>query len=631
MVILKKPLIKDTDFGLDIMYGVSAENPKDPCVSRKISILKDEHPDWEHDQIVAVAISMCKTSHSEAKHDALNLAEKVGVVLGALHGEEQGEEIRRSKSISLTKFSKLLRIIKNRQSLKFEHMAQGSMKPILPMKNFNKLQTKLEKLFTEESKNLTSEEQSRRAQYAKFMKKDFMDAGPIDHDFRQLAKDMYDFVSYIPEKSDSEKADLLFDYLTHPILLEKVIADSTAVIGKVNAGLNNIIKAPIILAREMVQKYTFKDKNGETIVEHHFKPYSELQDAIRGLDRLFMILEHKDDWGMDETLGCVRDLKADDSIRGIRGTGYFVESKLPQAILDALRSGATISVSIGFMADLLGGGIFNGEKYDFTQTNMILDHLAVCIDSIPRCPDDLCGVNVKEDKILDSEIFTLLKDNNYYYNINSNTDTIEETSKTNIIEEKSITSDSMIDGFPDKTSGLTAGGETLDFEAYLSGLRKFMGGISDPDEKAKLRRKILKTLQLNDEESPVHETKGEDNMDEKEFQDAIAAKDDEMKALNKKIADFEEEKRQHKIEEIKSLSDAYTDDELKAKNIDNLTQIADTVSRLQPSDAKSPVIPIAPKDENLRKEVEDSMKGVREKPSEIFAEVSKNFNMTNVE
>jgi hypothetical protein len=32
----------------------------DACVSRKIKILKDEHPDWSNDKCVAAAISICK-------------------------------------------------------------------------------------------------------------------------------------------------------------------------------------------------------------------------------------------------------------------------------------------------------------------------------------------------------------------------------------------------------------------------------------------------------------------------------------------------------------------------------------------------------------------------------------------
>lgn len=39
----------------------------DSCVERKIKILHDEHPDWDNDQIVAVAFSYCRESAMEAE------------------------------------------------------------------------------------------------------------------------------------------------------------------------------------------------------------------------------------------------------------------------------------------------------------------------------------------------------------------------------------------------------------------------------------------------------------------------------------------------------------------------------------------------------------------------------------
>ena len=47
-------------------YFEKFSEESDSCVSRKISILKDEHPDWSHEQIVAVALSMCGKSKNES-------------------------------------------------------------------------------------------------------------------------------------------------------------------------------------------------------------------------------------------------------------------------------------------------------------------------------------------------------------------------------------------------------------------------------------------------------------------------------------------------------------------------------------------------------------------------------------
>jgi len=38
----------------------------DECVSRKIKILSDEHPEWSHDQVIAVAFSYCKEKKADS-------------------------------------------------------------------------------------------------------------------------------------------------------------------------------------------------------------------------------------------------------------------------------------------------------------------------------------------------------------------------------------------------------------------------------------------------------------------------------------------------------------------------------------------------------------------------------------
>ena len=55
---------------LSIIVGKIHNAPEadlDSCVERKIKILRDEHPEWENDQIVAVAFSYCKESGMEAE------------------------------------------------------------------------------------------------------------------------------------------------------------------------------------------------------------------------------------------------------------------------------------------------------------------------------------------------------------------------------------------------------------------------------------------------------------------------------------------------------------------------------------------------------------------------------------
>ena len=59
------------------------------CLSRKISIFSNEHPEWEHDKVIAAAHAYCGLSK---KGDAIDLS----------------NIIERSKSLSLSKFSTMI-------------------------------------------------------------------------------------------------------------------------------------------------------------------------------------------------------------------------------------------------------------------------------------------------------------------------------------------------------------------------------------------------------------------------------------------------------------------------------------------------------------------------------------------
>ena len=160
--------------------------------------------------------------------------------------------------------------------------------------------------------------------------------------------------------------------------------------------LNNVIKVPVILAKEMIQLY----KNGK---ESHFKPYEELVKAIDSQEDLPIIIEHKR-WGDDDVVGYVKEFKCNDSKRDIRGIAYLTKSKLPMGIVDRLAKSIVVPVSIGFWANLGDAGEFNGQKYDRIQKDIVLNHLAICINSIARCPVESCGLN------LDSEENTLVNE-----------------------------------------------------------------------------------------------------------------------------------------------------------------------------------------------------------------------------
>ena len=293
--------------------------------------------------------------------------------------------------------------------------------------------------------------------------------------------------------------------------------------------------------------------------------------------------------------------------------GSLSETLLPIMLKNLLKEGKPVQVSIGFMADLGGSGIFSEQKYDFTQRNIILDHLAICLDSVARCELDKCGVNVGIEKISDGKEFTIINKDDYYYNI-SNINIIkdqEQVNKTNI-EEESIGDSMTEDSFPDPKSGETAGDLPSDLDLFLRGIRKYMNGAS-AEESELLKEEIL----------ALFEKKGGKIMDEKEFNDAIALKDERIKELEDII-------RKGKVGEIKTFTDKYQDAELEKMSLKELELISDAVSRFAPSDKKPPVLPVEGKDkEKFDQSVEDS-KPERLDPTKMFADTKKDFNMIGI-
>ncbi|KKL55017.1 hypothetical protein LCGC14_2259610, partial [marine sediment metagenome] len=314
-----------TDEEKETAYRMKLMDEKD-CRSRKISIFHKEHPKWNQDKVIAAAIGYCKT-HKLKDADFIKLIKQQSIV-----GEEQGSEtFRRVSGISMRRFATLIKLIKGKKALKIGHAGILPFKVELPMKNLNRLQTKLEKLVTEETKLLTSEQQEQRAQYAKYMKKSDSD---------NLIVELHDnIVTIIDNNTPSDAEDEIMNYLTPIEMRDNIWVDSAIEFGKINTGMNNIIKAPVILAKEGIQEYRFQNDDGSIRKELHLKSYPELRKAIRGLDTLHMIVEHKESWNYGDSVGCVRQIVADPKIRAIRGMAYFKKDSLPKYLLDTLMAG----------------------------------------------------------------------------------------------------------------------------------------------------------------------------------------------------------------------------------------------------------------------------------------------------
>lgn len=574
------------------------------CISRKIKIFAHEHgPDstdpWSHDKVVAAAHGYCR---KKAKHDGI--IAQLNLIGGSRSTTGAGYYgISRISNISLEKISSLIKMIKSKKGKKVGHMGLPPFLVALPFKSLNRLQTKLKQVVTEEQKFLTAEQKSQRAQYATTMKK---------HDAIEIA-------------------DIIGEEHMDYFLPDEVFIHDGTEIDNANVGLNNIIKAPVIIAQELVQPYFMKNDDGTSRKELHFKPYAELSKAIEELDSLPIIIEHKDSWEEEEIIGYVKQLVADPKIRALRGTAYFYENRLPQILLDSLHNKERVAVSIGFMAELGGSGLWNGLFYDHTQLNIILEHLAICLDTIPRCALDLCGVNVRNEEIPEKSEqnteFTIINKGNYYYNINNILD-IEETRIKSKDSDKEFKSDNMAeDSFADPKSGkISSGAEPKDLETMLDRLRKYMAGESDLLKKDFAKKKIQEILHMTDAEGEAKTStqKGED-MEQKEFEDVIAKKDEE-------IAELEEIVKESLIKEIKSFTDSQTHEKLKLadKCVHDLKVIRDTVTTYEPIKAEPEVLPVESKSEK-KEAMEDAGASPSKKKydtSEINAKLNEEFEMT---
>lgn len=597
----------DNDFML-LFVDEEDGKPSSECVSRKIKIFHNEHgpgssDPWSHDKIVAAAHGYCR---KQDRHDSV--VANIKRIGGSASTSGVGYYgIGRTANISLRKVSSLIKAIKTKGTQKVGAMGIAPFLMSLPQKSLHKLQTKLEKLFTEEQKFLTSEQRMQRAKYATTMKK--TDAQEI--------------------------ADIIGEENMNYFRFDDAYFNDEIVIDAANSGLNNIIKAPVILAKELVQQYVFRNEDGSTRSENHFKPFDELSKAINELEQLPMIIEHKDSWEEEEVVGYVKQFVADDKLRAIRGTAYFYENRLPQVLIDNIKSGLPIAVSIGFMAELGGSGLFNGLIYEHTQENIILEHLAICLESLPRCSIDQCGVNLgdKKDTIEEPE-FTIINKGSYYYNINNLID-IEETRINKQNTDNKIKSDNMTeDSFPDPKSGEIAGDEPHYFEVMLKRMRKYIHGESEFIDPNFAKKKIQEIIQhLTDEEEETETLQGEDNMEEKEFEDAIAKKDEEIEILKEIVKDS-------LIKEIRSFTDAKTQEKLKLEDkcVKELRIVRDTVAVFEPIKEEADVLPIESKEEKLE-EMKDAgiaptdepkkYKKVRDEGdyliSDMFADVNEEF------
>lgn len=145
--------------------------------------------------------------------------------------------------------------------------------------------------------------------------------------------------------------------------------------------VDGILEVPVIVAREMVYNY------GDTKA---FKPKKELEKAAQFADGIAITRSHPDAGivtDQAEILGTFRNPKmVDEELSGI----LRITDK---SLIGDVQDGTLKEVSGGFFCNLdrTASGDHNGTHYDATQTNIVLNHVAVVDQG--RCSlEDGCGI-----------------------------------------------------------------------------------------------------------------------------------------------------------------------------------------------------------------------------------------------
>jgi len=164
---------------------------------------------------------------------------------------------------------------------------------------------------------------------------------------------------------------------------------------------SEIIIRDVVIAREIVQPY---DIDGEK--KFAYKPGDELKDAAWTAEGMRITMDQHPITvvidrvdlihGRMANLRFVKNLKDAKTkrpmARGIIADLHFFKKQISAQKQDDIKNMKHRDVSIGFFYDAdETPGKWNGDEYDFVQTNICIDHLAGPIPA-GRCPMPFCGI-----------------------------------------------------------------------------------------------------------------------------------------------------------------------------------------------------------------------------------------------
>jgi len=179
----------------------------------------------------------------------------------------------------------------------------------------------------------------------------------------------------------------------------KVGFDKAQLDDKILLDDKDFLVMPAVIASEIVHEYP------EGMA---YKPGDELEKAAWTAEgRWVKILSHPDSallqrvtdiYGKIENVHFAKDLLEPKTKRpmrrGIRADIKWFKNRVPEDVITKIREGKLRDVSIGFTYEEdRTPGTWNGQKYDYVQRNIFIDHVAAPIEA-GRCPGPVCGIAV---------------------------------------------------------------------------------------------------------------------------------------------------------------------------------------------------------------------------------------------
>lgn len=373
--------------------------------------------------------------------------------------------------------------------------------------------------------------------------------------------------------------------------------------------LKNVIRFPVTLAREMVQRYhrTELPSGIRSLVPSDqkwvsiLKPYSELVKAIDGKEKIPIVIganhpsERHPQEGSALIDGWIRDIRADDKDKAIKGMGYVPTSKIPVDLLDRINAGVIVDVSVGGDTNFGGGGSLNGQDYFFSQRDIDLGHLLVITQGKGRCGAPLCGVNL--DKMPEDSPDLYMLHSHFIDGLEENSDSlISDTGTENIPNSEG-------NSIQDSQQVTTTDGEmNMEQDEKIKQLNaendKLRGDIADLQKS--ISAKELKDL------TTINETlKSSNEKLGKELADLKSDHEDD----HKRLKDFEDKERAALIDSLVQKTQ-FTKEALADKCLHDLRVMSEALSGVTPVLAdKSPGSGTFPKPEQGKEKTGGKTKG----------------------